>query len=212
MPVDLNGDGRLDLVALMAQQFETVVAYLNTGAPFKFTPTPIYTAPHPNWGSSGIELVDLDRDGDLDVLLTHGDTFDDQIIKPYHGIQWLENRGALPVRRAHPGRLCLASFARRLAIWMATATSMWSPARSSPVAPMWTSRTCRRWSGSSRFGLVCSSGEPWRRRAATATLDLGDADGDGDLDIVVGNFLIQNKSVPWVETWENQRNKPSATR
>jgi hypothetical protein len=29
--------------------------------------------------------VDLDGDGDLDVLLTHGDTFDDAIIKPYHG-------------------------------------------------------------------------------------------------------------------------------
>ena len=56
----------------------------------------IYAAPHPNWGSSGIELVDLDKDGDLDVLLTHGDTFDDGIVKPYHGIQWLENTGGYP--------------------------------------------------------------------------------------------------------------------
>ncbi len=56
----------------------------------------IYAAPHPNWGSSGIQLVDLDKDGDLDVLLTHGDTFDDGIVKPYHGIQWLENTGGYP--------------------------------------------------------------------------------------------------------------------
>ena len=52
VPVDINGDGRLDLVALIAQQFETVVAYLNDGASFKFSPTVLYTAPHPNWGSS----------------------------------------------------------------------------------------------------------------------------------------------------------------
>ena len=61
-----------------------------------FTPQVIYTGPHPNWGSSGIQVVDLDGDGDLDVLLTHGDTFDDAILKPYHGIQWLENRGTFP--------------------------------------------------------------------------------------------------------------------
>lgn len=61
----------------------------------------IYTAPHPNWGSSGIQLVDLDKDGDLDVLLTHGDTFDDGIVKPYHGIQWLENTGAYPFFAEH---------------------------------------------------------------------------------------------------------------
>ena len=38
----------------------------------------------------------MDKDGDLDVLMTHGDMFDDPILKPYHGIQWLENRGTLP--------------------------------------------------------------------------------------------------------------------
>ena len=78
IPVDMNGDGKLDIVALFSQQFEQVVVYTNTGN-FTFTPTPIYTAPHPNWGSTGIQVVDLDGDGDLDVLMTHGDTFDDQI-------------------------------------------------------------------------------------------------------------------------------------
>jgi hypothetical protein len=96
IPVDLNGDGHMDIVALIAQQYETVMAYINTGKDFVFTPHEIYTAPHPNWGSSGIELVDLDGDGDLDVLFTHGDTFDDSLIKPYHGLMWLENRGTYP--------------------------------------------------------------------------------------------------------------------
>ena len=94
VPTDLNKDGRLDFVALISQQHETVVAYLNNGA--GFAQETLYTAPHPNWGSSGMQLVDFDRDGDLDVLVTNGDSFDDFLLKPYHGIQWLENEGRYP--------------------------------------------------------------------------------------------------------------------
>jgi len=44
-------------------------------------------------------VVDLDGDGDLDVLYTNGDTFDSQMIKPEHSVQWLENQGTYPFRR-----------------------------------------------------------------------------------------------------------------
>ena len=71
------------------------MALINTGKGTFRTET-IFEAPHPNWGSSGIDLVDLDKDGDLDVLYTHGDTFDDFILKPYHGITVLENTGSYP--------------------------------------------------------------------------------------------------------------------
>ncbi len=81
---------------LLAQQHESVIAYVNTGKGLTFTPQVVYEAPHPNWGSSGIDLVDLDKDGDMDILLTHGDTFDDFVLKPYHGVIWLENTGAFP--------------------------------------------------------------------------------------------------------------------
>ncbi len=54
----------------------------------------LYRAPHPNWGISNLESVDLDGDGDLDFLLAHGDTLDDGFaFKPYQGVMWLENRG-----------------------------------------------------------------------------------------------------------------------
>ena len=96
IPADLNRDGRMDFVTLLAQEHETVLAYVNRGSGFAFDQKVIYAAPHPNWGSSGIQLVDLDKDGDNDVLLTHGDTFDDGVVKPYHGIQWLENTGGYP--------------------------------------------------------------------------------------------------------------------
>jgi hypothetical protein len=92
---DLDRDGRLDVVALISQHHETVVGFMNRGKKGFETKT-VYQAPHPGWGSSGIQLVDLDKDGDLDVLMTNGDMLDEFLLKPYHGIQWLENRGGFP--------------------------------------------------------------------------------------------------------------------
>ena len=95
IPLDFNGDGRLDIVTVMSQHYEEVVLHLNEGGGV-FTPKVISPAHDPAFGSSGIELVDLDRDGDLDVVYSNGDTFDSKLVKPYHGIQWLENRGEFP--------------------------------------------------------------------------------------------------------------------
>jgi len=62
IPIDLNRDGHMDFVTLLAQEHETVLAYINKGTKdFTFEQKVIYAAPHPNWGSSGIELVDLER-------------------------------------------------------------------------------------------------------------------------------------------------------
>jgi FG-GAP-like repeat len=93
---DLNGDGAPDFVTVISQEHETVVAFLNDGKGH-FRKETIYTAPHPAYGSSGIQLVDLDGDGNLDVLYTNGDVMDKPfLLKPYHGIHWLENRGRFP--------------------------------------------------------------------------------------------------------------------
>lgn len=93
---DINGDGHADIVALLSQEHETIVAFLGDGKG-GFKKETVYEAPHPAFGSSGIQLVDLDGDGKLDVLYTNGDTLDPPyLLKPYHGIQWLENRGEFP--------------------------------------------------------------------------------------------------------------------
>jgi hypothetical protein len=96
LPVaDLDGDGHTDFVALISQEHETVVAFLNDGKA-NFRPKTIYAAPHPTFGFSGLQLIDLDSDGDLDLLVANGDTLDaPYLLKPYHGVQWLENRGDL---------------------------------------------------------------------------------------------------------------------
>ena len=82
---DLNGDGRPDFVAVFGQEHETVDAFLNEGSG-RFARKTIFQAPHPAFGSSGIELVDLDRDGDLDVLLTNGDVMDAPLLRPDQGV------------------------------------------------------------------------------------------------------------------------------
>jgi hypothetical protein len=93
---DLNGDGRPDIVALISQEHETIVAFLNEGDG-RFNKQTIYTAPHPAYGSSGIQVVDINGDRKPDVLYTNGDTMDPPyLLKPYHGIQWLENKGGFP--------------------------------------------------------------------------------------------------------------------
>jgi len=96
IPTDLNEDGHLDVVALIAQEHEEVTAFLNDGHG-TFQPHLLFKAPSPTFGSSGIELVDLDQDGDMDILLTNGDAVDleSTMVRPYHGVQWLENRGNL---------------------------------------------------------------------------------------------------------------------
>ena len=93
---DLNRDGVPDFLSLVSQHHETIAAYLNRGDG-TFHRETVFTAPHPSYGSSGIEMADLDGDNDLDVLYTNGDVMDKpHLLKPYHGIQWLENEGTFP--------------------------------------------------------------------------------------------------------------------
>ncbi len=96
LPADLNQDGRTDFVALFAQEHETISAYLNDGNG-AFQEKVLFKAATPSFGSAGMQLVDLDRDGDLDIVYTNGDNMDLQnmIPRPFHGVQWLENKGNL---------------------------------------------------------------------------------------------------------------------
>ena len=94
--VDLDGDGRPDILLLVAQENEVISAYMNRGGG-KFMEEKIFVGPHPHFGSSAMEVADVDGDGDLDVVMVNGDTLDDRIqFKPWQGVTWFENRGAFP--------------------------------------------------------------------------------------------------------------------
>jgi hypothetical protein len=189
---DLNGDGRPDFVALLSQEHETVVAFLSTGD-HRFRPEVIFDARHPSFGSTGIQLVDLDGDGDQDVLLTNGDSMDAQMLRPYHGVQWLENQGAYPFV-CHP----LTSL---YGVHRAVAGDIDGDGDLDIVAVCFLPGGFYR-SLCHEMGLdaviVLEQTAPGRfvrhsLEAVTcdhATCDLGDFDCDGKVDLVTGNLLI----------------------
>jgi hypothetical protein len=188
---DLNGDGRPDFVALISQEHETVVAFINEGGG-RFGRKPIYTAPHPAFGSSGIALVDLDGDGDLDVLYTNGDVLDGKdILRPDHGVHWLENRGTYPFRPHRLATLCGASRAEAADLdgdgdLDVVATSFlpgefYRPLRSQLRLD---SMILLEQTGPGKFVR-----HPLETAANDhASVDLGDFDGNGTVDLVIGNF------------------------
>ena len=94
--VDIDNDGDLDILALLSQEWETVYAFVNDGNG-NFSTEILHDVADADFSSSGIEVVDLDQDGDSDVLWTNGDAFVavDYRPLPTHGLQWLENLGGL---------------------------------------------------------------------------------------------------------------------
>jgi len=91
---DLNGDRTLDIVALVSQQWEEIHLFENDGRGH-FTAKILFGSTNEDYGSSGLSLCDLNRDGRPDLLYTNGDGFAyaDPGKRPWHGVQWLENVG-----------------------------------------------------------------------------------------------------------------------
>jgi hypothetical protein len=190
--VDLNADGRPDFVALQAQEHEQIVAFLNARRG-RFHRHVLYAAPHPRWGSTGIKLVDLDTDGDLDILCNNGDSVQvPPVLRPYHGVGWLENQGELAfsyhrlthLPGAHTSQPADLDGDGDLDIVSSVFIPAFDAARpdaSQLETVVWLSQT-----GRAQFErYVLETG-----KAVHPCLDLGDWDADGDTDIVLGNFIL----------------------
>jgi hypothetical protein len=205
---DLNGDGCLDIVVLVSQEWEAIYAFVGDGRG-NFTPRQIFSSDNDDYGSSGIWLCDLDQDGDIDVLYTNGDAFDYIPPRPraWHGVQWLENRGNLRFRLHR-----LADFAgavgaravdvdhdRDLDLFVVSAYNAWE--KPSAQSLIWLEND-----GSMQF----------RRRDVTNTpthiqaLDVGDFNNDGNLDLVTGGLHTyppydrMERVVLWINRWPGE--------
>lgn len=94
--VDIDMDNDLDIISLVSQEWEEIYCYLNDGQG-QFEPNLLFGSSNQDYGSSGISICDLDLDNDMDILYTNGDAFDyiPPQGRPWHGVQWLENKGNL---------------------------------------------------------------------------------------------------------------------
>jgi len=92
---DFDGDGRPDFAALVSQEWEEVHLFLNPGERGEFRDLIVWGSTNEDYGSSGLAVADLNRDGRPDLIYTNGDGFDYAMVgrRAWHGIQWLENTG-----------------------------------------------------------------------------------------------------------------------
>ena len=205
LPVaDLDGDGKPDFVALLAQEHESVVAFVNDGAG-GFRPKTLYAAPHPGYGSSGIQLTDLNGDGRLDVLYSNGDILDEPyLLKPYHGVQWLENTGGLRFEHRPVGPMYGAH--------NAVAADVFGTGRPAILAvsflpaDKFPDRVARKADAVVVFEQV-AAGRFERHSLAAVDCDAvvcaaGDLYGTGRTDLVTGNFGSAATDHP-VAIWKN---------
>lgn len=110
IPADIDKDGDMDFVSLVSQEWEEVYVFENGGRG-NFTSHLVWGSTNEDYGSSGIRLADLNQDGLLDVLLTNGDAFDylPPRPRPWHSVQWLENKGAFKFEHRPIGKFLGAS-------------------------------------------------------------------------------------------------------
>ena len=222
---DMTGDGRPDIVALMGQGWEGLYLFVNSsggspGSPVGFTQSTLLQQ-HPAWGYSYFELVDFDRDGDLDLLTTNGDNGDAYAgspapHKPYHGIRlYLNSYGGSPAGGSHAagagsrpdagGAASLPEFTER---WFFPLHGAYGAravdfdldgdldvAAISYFPDFATSPgfVYLENTGSLEFR---ASTIPQHAEGRWMTMDAGDLDGDGDVDIVIGSLVLGPTSVP----------------
>lgn len=201
---DLNSDGYPDVVALMSQDWEEVHAFDNQGGG-QFVDRILYGSTNKDYGSSGLVVADLDRDGDPDLIYTNGDAFDYATPgpRPWHGAQWLENdgRGRFSFRRIGNLSGCYSPLVADLDgdgdldVTTVSAFNDWSQENLPSLV-------CFVNDGAQRFSARVLATNPTHLIVVKGA----DMDGDGDIDLVTGglNFHPPYRQPSRVTLWEQQ--------
>ena len=204
--VDLNDDDALDVVTVVSQEWEEIWAF--TGQ--SLTSELLWGSTNPDFGSSWITVVDLDRDGDSDILYSNGDAFDyaPANSRPWHGVQWLENRGDLEFGLHRIGDLSGASSPQAadvdgdgdLDVVVVSAYNRWDDENSRSL--VWLENN-----GRMQFAMHRIARSPTH----LVTLAAGDLDGNGTADLVTGGMHIAGPydRMSRVTVWSNRGSPPS---
>jgi hypothetical protein len=188
VPADLDGDGRQDIVALISQEWEEIWAFVNGGGG-RFTPRLLWGSTNPDFGSSWMTVVDLDRDKDPDLLYANGDAFEyaPPNSRPWQGVQWLENRGQfrfelhrmISLQGATSPQAADVDGDGDLDVLLVTANNDWNDPKAASL--LWLENDGKQ--GFTRHDVASSP-------THLMTLDAGDLDGDGRPEAVTGGMHI----------------------
>ena len=197
---DLDDDDALDIVALISQEWEEIWAFPGPRRRQEL----LWGTTNPDYGSSWITLVDLDRDGDPDILHSNGDAFDyaPENSRPWHGVQWLENRGGLEFVPHRIADLSGASSPQAtdldgdgdLDVAVVSAYNQWDDEAAHSL--VWLENN-----GRMQFAMHRIARSPTH----LITLAAGDLDNDGDADLVTGGMHISGPydRMSRVTVWSN---------
>ena len=204
--VDADGDRDLDIVSLVSQEWEEIYVFANDGRG-RFTPTRVFGAANEDWGSSWISVIDLDRDGDADIIYSNGDAFDYAPPKGrnWNGVQWLENKGGLRFDFHRIADFPGASSPQAgdvdgdgdIDIVVVSAYNDW--ARKDAQSLAWLQND-----GNQRFTMRDLSNTPTH----LLTLAIADLNGDGRLDLVTGGAHMSfpydrmSRLTTWINQWQ----------
>lgn len=188
---DFNGDNKPDIVALISQQWEEVHYFQNQGGG-TFTSSRLWGSTNEDYGSSGLIVSDLNRDGQPDIIFTNGDGFGPAATpgpRPWHGVQWLENTGTGGFRHHRIGSLPGAYGPQAVDLDGDGATDIvavaayadWNNRNRNVVSLMWF-----RNDGRMNFEPLVLARTP----KDLITLAVGDFDGTGRPALATGGFYI----------------------